>query len=750
MDRRVLVKDDACGRLLALHLEQSGDEAAPRLIIHAHAFNPATSVFATSEKRVVCDLPVPKATYGTSELLAAAFVDDDGLGMHMLFLVLFLHAHGHVALVRVSPHLSAVDDLALLEVAAWHNHRCHARLVDGPRILLYSSSSKAMQLLAWNSNEDDGKLQPLTGEMALPATTLGMPQCQRIGTHLLLHTVLPDDVHVWETLPLWPLPSLEKRVKRDIPDLSPCAYLPAPTTSTTTSVYIRSSDDSRPTHLFVGTMAPSLVAYRYNCVVASLQLPGPAIDIQQAAVDATHGVLAVLCNDAQQTLLIVSAHDDTLTMVQEIALVDRVLIADFKGTGRDQLLCLSEQSVDDILGRWLLTDLSYVHTDPAKDKKVKKRKAKTKLHVQLDKMMPPDRSQKVDVSPSISTHFSSELLAIEQAMVHKAAQATADNTRLGRFVDEKKRLLELLYQHCAQTVDAQAAPEQDAPKTIELLALETVLPAETPAPAAVVSLSSLRRPSLWMLKHWEPVAAHHTPTSMVIDVALTVLHRASDVLTDVAVHAVSSSSLGSVSAHQPSVVPGAECNVVLQLALSYGVLEMACDLCIAYTDVGGGERLFQPLAPLAIGTADLLRLRATVPRPDIVTDLIVVSPHIDLTQAVPVLQAAMPERIEAQLLRPSIASLCMQSHSRIEARLMRAHLMQALDGCTVLMSPFSRTHMEGLQSCMRALRKELAFLQGSASVDDLRSAQIQLDVAMGHLHKALTERAETSGETRDT
>ncbi|KDO30313.1 hypothetical protein SPRG_05024 [Saprolegnia parasitica CBS 223.65] len=730
MDRRVLVKDDARGRLLSLHLEQSGD--APCLITHAHAFDLATAVFASSENCVRCDLPVPSARYGASELLAAAFVDDDGLGMHMLFLVLFLHARGHVALVRVSPDLSAVDDLTLLEVAAWHNHRCHARLVDGPRVLLYSSSSKAMQLLAWNSDEGGGGgLQPITGEIALPAATLGMPQCQRVGTHLLLHAVLPDDVHAWDTLPLWPLSSVKKRAKRDEPDLAPCTYLSAPTTAIS-SVYI-SSQDTPPTTLFVGTMAPSLVAYRYGCVVASLQLPGPAIDIQHAAVDAGLGVLAVLCNDAQQTLLVVSVHDDALTIVQEIALVDRVLVADFKGNGRDQLLCLSEQSVDDILGRWLLTDLSYVHTNPAKDKKVKKRRAKTKLHVRLDKMMPPDRSGK--------------LLAIEQAMLHKAAHATADNTRLGRFMDEKKRLVELLYQHCSQTVHAQATPALNAPESVELLALETVLPAETTrAPAAVVTMSSLRQPCPWTLKHWAPVAVHHTPTSMVVDVALTVVHRAADALTDVTLHAVSSSSLTSVSTLQPVVPPGAECSVLLQLTLSQGALEIACDLCIAYTDVRGVKSLFQPLAPLAIGTTDLLRLPATVPRPDIVTDLILVSPRIDLTQAVPGLQAVMPERIDVQLLRPSIASLSLQSHSLLKAQLMRAHVTRALDGCTVLTSPFSRTHMDVLQTCMRGLRKELALLQGSASVNELRTAQIQLDVAMGHLHKAVAERAETSVE----
>ncbi|OQR96799.1 hypothetical protein ACHHYP_13603 [Achlya hypogyna] len=715
MDRRVLITDEASGRLLELHLDRATDTSVPVLAVQCFAFSASTCTFVASPQATF-SLPLAAETHGTVELLAAAFVDDEHLGMHSLFLVVYLPQTPHVALVRVTTDPWAVDDVFLLEVGAWCGHRCHARLVDGPRIMLYSSTASAMQILTLN---DDSFLSSAGGDVDVPSRG-SVPRCFRIGNHLLLHTVTDHDTHAWYRLPLAAQAMPDKRMRQAPLELTCCPYIPQP--FTTTCIFAYDCDDDTPARLFLGTTSPSLVEYRHGCAVASLQLPGPPIDIQHAQVDTGDGVLAVLCNDAHRTLVIVAANDNTLTIVQEVALVDRVIVADFKSNGRAQVLCLSEQSLDDVLGRWLLTDLSFVHTDPVKEKKIKKRKAKTKVHVQLDKMMPPDRSDK--------------LLAIERSMKQMASQAASENLRLEQFIDEKQNLAALLYQYCWQQLHS---PEPTVPGVaVDLLPLVSVIP----SPVAVPASAELAPPtplSPWRLHQCAATSVTHTPTSIVVHVAVELSHCAAGDLTEVAVHTVASAHASATSATVRRCASETKISVVVDVALPPCAVEVRLDLLVAFTDVDGTAQMVPvDKGVLVVSPTTLLRLPSTPLPCRMTTDLLILSSVVDLTQTVSSLECA--DLFEVVRLRPSISTVRVCGANNSHARLLTAAIAAALERhpCSMLPSPLTDDHMRLLQGCIAALRSELALAQAQ---EDTREAQIHTDMSLGLFHKALVERA---------
>ncbi|OQS05553.1 hypothetical protein THRCLA_02337 [Thraustotheca clavata] len=499
----VLLLDNARGCLMELHVERTTN--ASKLIVQEFMFNKELFVSTRSLESVLTS---------EEELLAAAFVDDELLGLHSLFLVLLLPSSMHFSLYRVQLNPFTIDKIDMIELKNWCGNRCYAQIIDGPRIILFSPNEYKLQLLQLNYEE---MLDALPSDLSMEPTRT-IPRYTLLHDQIVIHTVAKSGDLLWNTFTL-PEPTGGKRIKRSPIQLTEAAFLLKSNNVTCVHVVDGGENVHSMERYYVGTNTPSLLEIRHGCVVASLQLPGAAIDIQRGLVDSNDGVLAVLCDDTQHTLCIVSVYDDKLTIVQgtsaliimiyiqlEIAFVDRVLVGDLINSGRDQFLCFSDQTQENILGQWLLTDLSQIYTNSSKSKKVKKRKA-SKIHVILDKMMPPGRSDK--------------LLAIERSMKVKATQAVAENNRIENFATEKCRLMEILYQSCLEQLQL---PIYES-KSIPVSPLETVIPSSVPQKSSL-PVQIFHSLSPWEIHSFEPKFIYHQASATMLSFEVMIMHNA--------------------------------------------------------------------------------------------------------------------------------------------------------------------------------------------------------------------------------
>ncbi|KAF0733189.1 hypothetical protein Ae201684P_010017 [Aphanomyces euteiches] len=658
-------------------------------------------------------------------LLAARYVDDLNTGLNSLFAVFRLSTTS-IALVHIDADEDVIDvedcEFTHTLPATWYDEALVVELLDGPRVWLSCPARSESQLLGLHEDS----LQVLQATIPQPnnfisaqivSTDVVDPTAPPHATHILVHE-MEEQSNRWRTFPL-SHPSSARKQPKSSPMEPPKQYLPVH--MDVACVHIFQDDERHPSRFLVGTTAPSLAEIVHNCLVASIQLPGPPVEIIYARLESD--VFAVRCNDANRTVCIVVSANHTLSIVQEFTNVDRVYVNDFKMNGQDQFVLVHDENVD----QWILTDVNSVHP-ASKARKTKKRnkKSSTGIQIQMDKISAPDQAEK--------------LKSIQASLTLRASQAQNELAQQKAMLEHQKMLIEMMKTSCWQEWLAlhkeYTALEDQESVSFAMPPLQTLIP----SPDAVAdSTVALKKPLLvhpMELLSVEPVALQHSLLSSVVHVRATIRNLSSASLNNVTLLIVGSttelrsrcgvvSCLESKASHEFFFQIIMASNLRSQTHLKWHII----------AKWGVESALLFENGSYSFPMDEILRLPVTVPD-QVSCNLLLMSKECQLTEWLPVHQQELAIN-DIETIQPGAAQVKISAPNQSMLELKMSHLQRCVKPHNIfaLENPLKDSHRS-------LIRQALASMKAEATNPTSLKAQGETDQAIGLLLKAMKRRDE--------